>query len=355
MKFNAAGLLLCTFLIGCGGTAPFGEDATEDPTEEGGGTDGGIDSEGLPPGTASPSPNNGIFRSEPRSEEDGANGNGYATGISYDGATDTFTVDGLAFDGGNVYQRGNPVSSLNDGAFSVYEADQQFPDSVTNTPVNQLTHRAIYGVSRNIDANGQPETQFAIVRTGAYVGYGFGGFVYQRANDVNMPSSGQAVFNGRSAGLRDFNGRGGLEYTTANVEVAIDFDDFNDDTGGRGDGVRGEFTNRRVFDIDGNDITAAVLARINNQNDASLSSLPDARFRIGPGVLDGNGEAIGTIASNYTNDEGTTQIYEDGNYYAILSGEDPDEIVGVIVIENSAEFDSTVVRETSGFIVHRTP
>lgn len=237
---------------------------------------------GSAPGTASPSPNNGIFRSEPRSEEDGANGNGYATGISYDGATDTFTVDGLAFDGGNVYQRGNPVSSLNDGAFSVYEADQQFPDSVTNTPVNQLTHRAIYGVSRNIDANGQPETQFAIVRTGAYVGYGFGGFVYQRANDVNMPSSGQAVFNGRSAGLRDFNERGGLEYTTANVEVAIDFDDFNDDTGGRGDGVRGEFTNRRVFDIDGNDITAAVLARINNQNDASLSSLPDARFGSGP-------------------------------------------------------------------------
>ena len=213
MKINAAGLLLCTFLVGCGGTPPFNADETEDPTT----TDGTIASDRtLPPGTSSPQPDTTIFRKEAVDE----NGNGFAEGVAYNSADDTFTVDNLPFDGGadTPYIRGQAVGSL--GPYAVYEAVQQYPDTQTNATINQFRHRAIYGVSTS------GNTEFAIVRTGAYVGYGFGGFVYERNGTVVLPTTGQALYNGQGAGLRDYNGRGGLEYTTSDVQIAIDFDDF---------------------------------------------------------------------------------------------------------------------------------
>ena len=355
MTSKAAGYLLCVLLAGCGGTAPFGEDATDpDTTTDGITTDENGDPilrEGIPPGTASPSPSTRIFRSEPRSTEGETSGNGFAAGISYDGDTDTFTVDGLAFDGSNTYQRGDLVKSF--GSYAVYEADTQYPDSVNGEPINQFRHRAIYGVSRNRNTSGVPNTQFAIVRTGAYVNYGFGGFIYQRENGVTLPESGQARFEGQAAGMRDFNGRGGLEYSTADLAIDIDFEDFDSVTGGRGDAVRGALTNRRVFDLAGNDITAQVYGRINAQNTASLTRIPNATFTISPGVLDDNGEIVGQMTSTYVDDSGAVQQYETGNYYAIVSGNGPNEIVGVMVLENSAEFDVATVRDTSGFIVYR--
>lgn len=356
MKINAAGLLLCTFLVGCGGTAPFGEDTTTDElTDEDGNP---IEREGLPPGTASPSPNASLFRSEPTEAEGGNVGDGFATDISYDGETDTFTVDNLAFDGGNDYQRGTAVSSLSDGQYAVYEADSQFLDSFTQDPINQLTHRAIYGVSRNLDDSGQPETEFAIVRTGSYVPYGFGGFIYQRANSVSLPSEGQATFTGQTAGLRDFDNTGGLQYSTSDISISIDFEDFNDVTGARGDGVLGRMSNRRVFNLDGEDITESVVNNINANNNASLVDIPDVLFEIGPGVLDDNGDLIGNVESYYTDLDGAVQEYETGKYYAIVSGEGtdgsgPEEIVGVIVVENTSEIEDSTVRDTSGFIVYR--
>ena len=347
MKINATGLLLCTFLVGCGGTAPFG-----DPDADTGGEDGGIVREGLPPGTESPSSTEALFRSEPTEAAGGKPGDGFARNIQYDGSTDTFIVDNLAFDGG-VYQRGTAVSSLNNGTFAVYEADQQFEDTITSDPINQLRHRAIYGVSRNLDANGNPETQFAIVRTGSYIPYGFGGFIYERENGVELPSSGQAQFTGRAAGLRDFDGSGGLQYSTGDVEIAIDFDDFNEATGARGDGVKGSLTNRKVFALDGTEITADVVGMINTNNNADIVGIPNAVFTIGPGVLDENGDLVGEITSTFVSVDGAAVEYETGKYYAIVSGDTPDEIVGIMVLENSAEIQGVTTRDTSGFIVYR--
>ena len=363
MKINATGLLLCTFLVGCGGTAPFGEGATDATDPTGGDTGAAIAREGLPPGTTSPTASSDIFRSEPTEASGGKLGDGFATGIQYiaddpDTAVvgdEVFIVDGLAFDGDNRYVRGTTVSSLNSGTFNVYEAVQQFPDSLNDQPINQFTHRAIYGVSRNLNAAGNPRTQFAIVRTGAYIPYGFGGFIYQREGGVVLPPSGQAIYNGSSAGVRDFEGNGGLEYSTANVVLAIDFEDFNEATGTRGDGVRGTFRDRKVFDINGNDITSAVVTRINDKNTASLTSIPNARFRVGPGAMDDNGDILGEVFSNYVDDAGVVQTYEEGKYYAVLSGDDADEVVGVIVLENANETDNVTVRDTSGFIVYRDP
>ncbi|MDK3018001.1 hypothetical protein [Pseudodonghicola flavimaris] len=335
----ATALALCA----CGGGSnPFTEDTT---TEDDGGS--GIDSDReMPPGTPSPSAATAIYRSEPTSDESGYEGNGYASDISYNSKTDTFTVDNLAFDGDNEYARGDKVGSLA-GKYAVYEADTQYTDPENDKPVNQFTHRAIYGVSRN------GNTEFAIVRTGAYAGYGFGGFIYQRNNDVVLPSTGQALYNGVMAGMRDFRGAGGLEYSTADIEIAIDFDDFNATTGGRGDAVTGTISNRKIFDINGNDITRTVLNRIETAEDITLRSYPVATFNVGPGVMDDNGEILGTVQSYYTNSSGDTAVFETGNYYAIVSGKKANQIVGIVVLENSVDPIAETVRDTSGFVVYR--
>lgn len=328
----------CSLLFACSdGTNPFTEE------EEVGETETGIEGDReLPPGTNSPTPNVGIIRSEPT--KGGHDGDGFAQNISYDASDDTFTVDNLGFDGNNVYSRGVAVSSI--GPYAVYEAAKQYTDVTTGSVINQFTHRAIYGISTSAN------TQFAIVRTGAYFNYGFGGFVYQRNNSVTIPSSGQARYTGAMSGLRDFDGASGIEYTTADLEINIDFDDFNDATGTRGDAITGTISNRHIFDINGKDITDIVLARIEVENDITLTSVPVASFIIAPNVLDDNGEILGTVQSYYTNSTGDTEVFETGKYYAIISGNDAEEIVGIIVLENSLDPIGDT-RETSGFIVYR--
>ncbi len=346
MKTYTGAFIAALALSACGNGNPFTEAATDAGADSGTGGDTGsaIDGSGRPPGTASPSSSGAIFRREGTSTDAAYRGNGYATDISYDSRSDTFSVDNLAFDGDGTYARGTAVSSL--GPFAVYEADAQYTDIIDSEPINQFTHRAIYGVSNS------GNTQFAIVRTGAYADYGFGGFIYQRDNAVTLPSSGQAQYSGKLAGLRDFNGAASLEYTTADVQIAIDFDDFNAATGGRGDAVRGYLTNRTIYDMAGNDITNDVINRINTDNNLTLSSIPVATFDVGPNNLDDNGEIIGTLQSNYTDSNGQTQTYESGNYYAVVSGSNAEEIVGVVFLENNLDPVGSSVRETGGFIVY---
>ena len=347
MKINIAGLMLCTFLVGCGsGDAPFGNGATDAGADDDGGA---IESDRVvPPGTASPQPDDTIFRKEPL---DGETGNGFAQGIRYIAEDDTFYVDNLPFDGGEdtPYVRGTAVGSL--GNYAVYEAVDQYPDTLTGAPINQFTHRAIYGVSRT------GNTEFAIVRTGAYVPYGFGGFVYQRNGSVNMPTSGQGLYNGKGAGIRDYNSRGGLEYTTSDVQFVIDFDDFNG-TAGRYEGaVEGFIYNRRAFDINGNEITNRIQTEVGDANNAELTARPDLpviRWVIEPGALDGNGEFTGSVFSTFTDLAGQEVPYEEGTYYGILSGDNAEELVGVVVVENSLNPTSPEgVRDTIGFTIYR--
>ena len=346
MKFNAGALIVCAFLMGCGGgEPPFGGDATDPGTGTGGDGDGGtIDSDGrLPPGTASPQPDTRIFRKEARS----GNGNGFAEGVRYIAENDTFYVDNLPFDGGDdtPYIRGQAVGSFGD--YAVYEAVQQYPDSLNGNPINQFTHRAIYGVSRS------GNTEFAIIRTGAYQGYGFGGFVYERNGTVVMPTVGQALYNGKGAGLRDYQGRGGLDFITADVQVAIDFDDFNEDTGIYEGAVDGFVFNKRVFDIAGNELTDNVIARINAGNNSSLRAIPTTVFTIGPNVMDENGEISGAVTSPFGNNSGQAQEYGTGTYYGILSGDNAEELVGIVVTESTTDTESVTVRDTIGFTIYR--
>ncbi|MEM8732344.1 MAG: hypothetical protein AAGF79_20735, partial [Pseudomonadota bacterium] len=268
------------------GTNPFDE-AEEETGDTDGDGEGDTDADGisgdstLPPGTASPTPDSGITRTEPTAADGGNDGDGFVTDVRYDADSDTFFVDNLAFDAANVYERGTAVSSL--GPYAVYESTDSVTDPLTGNSIPQLTYRAIYGVSDS------GNTQFAVVRTGSYVEYGFGGFVYQRNNGVTLPSSGQAIYTGTTAGLRDFSGAGGLEYTTADMQLAIDFEDFNETTGTRGDAVRGVVFNRRVFDINGGDITQQVIDGINDDANASLVEIPTVRWVITNNAMDDNG------------------------------------------------------------------
>jgi hypothetical protein len=350
-------VLTVSLLAACGGN-PFDARIAEDeptpppPTT----TDPGPIANGSLPGTTNPTPSSAITRFEARG--DGNNeGNGFANNFNYDAGTDTFVVSGLAFDGvqpgGARYTRatgtgGTPIA-LGSG-FAAYEGPAVVPDSVTGDPIAQLPHRAVLGTGTN--------TELAIVRTGAYAGYGFGGFVYRRNGGVVLPSTGQAIYSGNYAGLRDYNGVGGIDYASGRMTMAIDFNGFaNNCTGARcADAVRGEVFDRRVFDVNGNDITASVVTAINTERDASLTGLPVLRLRIGPGVMDANGEIRGEVTSQFANNDGRVVAYEQGNYYAIMSGDHTTggEVVGILVVEAANDLATgSTVRETGGFILQR--
>ncbi|MBB3993542.1 hypothetical protein GGR95_001173 [Sulfitobacter undariae] len=351
MKNTVISLALIAGLAACSGGNPFDENATDTGSGSGtdGGTDGGTDTggetdgdgiaitDGTPPGTESPTSGDTIYRSEKLNEE---SGDGYANSVSYNSDDDTFTVNNLAFDGDSPYVRGKSVSSLNGGRFNVYEAEELAFDPNTGDAIDQFKYRAIYGVSKNRTTDGRnvPTTQFAIVRTGAYVKYGFGGFIYQRDGGVTLPETLQAKYTGKSAGLRDSNDGGDLQFTTADVEINIDSDDFD-----KGAGVNGRISNRRVFDLDGNDITGTVAATIGT----GLTQIPDAQLVVQAGVLQDSGDLVGEVVSSYRTADGNEVEYETGNYYAIVAGDNADEIVGVFVLEAGNS------RDTGGFIVYR--
>ena len=335
-----APMALVVVLAACGGN-PLGnvEETTTDPGTGTGTTDtGGITSDlVLPPGTASPARDTSITRYEAEDSQ----GSGYVTDVTISSDGETFTVDNLAFDGDGAYTRGGAVGSL--GPFAVYEGPDTFLDPRTNTTIPQFLHRAIYGVS----PSGQ--TEFAIVRTGSFVNYGFGGFIYQRNVPVTLPTSGQAAYSGKYAGLRDFATHTGIEFTSGDMNLFIDFDDFNN-----GAGVQGYVTNRAIFDVNGNDITDDVLAALTTNSGTSQTVLPTIVFSVAAGVMDANGEMTGAVSSNYTVDGGATQVLETGNYYGIVAGDNAEEIVGMIVVTSTDPRDpGGNVRETGGFIVYR--
>lgn len=360
-----------------------GDDDTDDDDET------PIDSDGrtpeLPPGTTTPTPDSSIVRREALDEEDGG---GYATNIEYrnDQGQDEFVVDNLAFDGNNVYTRGDPVTGVAQlGSYAVYEGAEQTTDPVTGSSLNTFTYRAVYGRS----ATG--ETEFAIVRSGSYVDYGFGGFVYQRNGVDNngdsvglvLPNEGDARYLGDYAGLRIFSGRSGFEYVQGDAEMRVDFKDFND--GQRG--VALFISNRRLFDAAGNDVTREYLDALNASGGGSGGGglfgdltdgfddqdgdstgpslivstdangnpvLPNINPVISPDDADANGEIAGEIFEVSAYDDGTTQNTGEGTYYAIMSGADAGEVVGVLVLEgDDPRVDGNTYQETGGFIVYR--
>jgi hypothetical protein len=340
MKNLALAFAALAGLAACDGN-PIGQP----PVDGGGGGSSGVSVSELP-GTTNPSAKNPITRTEAKNEGPGGVtviGNGFAEDISYNPANDTFTVDNLAFDGANVYHRNKKVPSL--GAANVYSAHSTYADDVTGAVIDQFSYRALYGVSRT------GQTSFAIVRTGAYVPYGFGGFVYERNGSVTLPTSGQAQFTGAYSGLKDFDGQGGMYYVDGTMTVAIDFNDFNaaESPTGNGAGVQGYVTDRHVYDMNGSDVTDQFVTQMNTDLalTAPATALPTLVFTVEPGTLDNNGEMQGSVTSSAGGEQ-----FETGTYYAVMSGEGAaSEIAGIIVV--TAPYDTSTQRDTGGFILYR--
>ena len=303
MRKFVATAALCA-LAACSGS-PIGGDGGGDGGSGGGTggdtttTIGGIE---TPKGTASPTANGSITRYD---DTDGA------TSVTYDEANDRLTVSNLPFDANGRYDRDDAVPSVN--GFSVYE---------NNNTTERRAYKAIFGQSTY--------GRVAIVRTGDYVGYGFGGFMYARDLGGALPRSGQATYNGNYAGIRVYDGIGGLNYTRGDVEMIVDFTDFEDTRA-----VEGVVYNRAYFDQAGN----------------QLGTLPVLVFATGS--ISDAGEIAGEAASTKFNpSSGDVEDYESGTYYAVLAGPNHEEIVGVVVVE--AAEDGYDAKETGAFLLDKT-
>jgi hypothetical protein len=358
-------IFACLVLAACDGNPFLGTP----PTSEGGGTTGNPSVSTLP-GTTDPTTTGSITRFEEHGKgpNSSSNGDGTASGtgsapdvlgngfafrdgkIRYNAEDDTFAVDNLAFDGGNVYTRSpafqTSLAGPDVGPAKFYEGPATVRDNQTGELIDQFSYRALYGES----TSGQ--SHFAIVRTGAYVPYGFGGFIYNRVGGVGLPElepgSNQAIYKGAYAGLRDFDGQSGLQVTSGEMTMQIDYNDFNPEESGldMASGVTGFVDNRKVFDLNGNDITAQVIAEINADKSLTLTALPSINLFTGPGFMDANGETEGYVDNFLDGKE-----FEAGKYYAVLSGSKADEVVGIIVV--NSKIGTYTARETGGFILYR--
>lgn len=360
MKKLLTAISVLALLSACGDGNPFVMEEDTDMVDPGGDQDGEDDvtaegdedlgiggDSGLLPGTTSPTANASIFRFEAKSDADQG---GFVTDVSYNAMDDTFTVDNLAFDGLNVYDRDNAVDTLstedNPTIYAVYESPPTVTDPQTGAQVDQFTYRALYGESANtvvIDGVELPRSRFAIVRTGSYVNYGFGGFIYERNGGVTLPTTGQALYTGEYAGLRVFESAGGIEYVAGLMDIAVDFNDFDE-----GDAVRGIIYDRAYFDVNGNSIPTGT----------STSDIPDAdvRFEVGPNSITENGEISGGLSSFTLDADGAVVIYETGTYFGIIGGDSADEVVGVVVMTASdPRAEGVNVQETGGFVLYRDP
>lgn len=284
-------------IIGCNGTNPFFDTETSIPDVIG---DVELPPEVVLPPDATPG---SILRYEERNDI----GGGYAESVIYNG-NNTFSVDNIAFDGLNLYNLsalgmwGSPAGEV--GGYMLFDADVQVDDFLTNGAINQITpYHAIYGESSR--------SRFAIIRTGGYTDFVFGGFVYERNGTVVLPDivKGQAGFSGKYAGMRVFSGLGGLEFTEGNLEIAIDFDDFNETHA-----IKGFLTNRVAFDESG----TAINLTTDGAGDTLV--LPDLHFVIESNVdtLTSNGEIAGKVHNTYIDIEGVSKDYENGYYYGII-------------------------------------
>ena len=334
-------------LTACGDGQPFfdedGNPVTGDPTApeevpgEVDGDGGDLDNDGAtpPPGSDDPDIDESIFRYE---ERDG-NGGGLVTDVRYNRDRDVLVVDNLAFDGLNRYKRDGTLNG-----YRIFAADETTDDFLTGDAVGQVVpYRAIYGVSKN-RVDGDPRTSFAIVRTGGYISFGFGGYVYDRNGGTVLPDDGQATFKGDYAGVWVYDKDSGMDYITGDMVMDIDFNDFNANPG-----VKGRITNRVRSDLNG----------------TPQEELENVNWIIEEGVmtLDENGEILTEVFTVRPNEQGALETFFEGTFTGLVAGDTTrgkgGEIVGVLRMEATEDADpltgaeGRTIQETGGAILYR--
>ena len=83
--------------------------------------------------------------------------------------------------------------------------------------------------------------------------------------------------------------------------------------------------------------------------------IPVIRTRVGPGMINSDGEISAPVFSTYTALTGAEEEFEAGRFYGLVSGTGVDmELAGVLVVEaEDQRWDGVTVRETGGIIAYR--
>tara|TARA_R110002110_G_scaffold164531_7_gene364712 strand:+ start:1548 stop:2411 length:864 start_codon:yes stop_codon:yes gene_type:complete len=286
------GLALGIGLAGCGGTPPFGGDAVDQ-----GGADDGAGNVYLD--------EQGTFLT--------------LNNIAYDPNSDTLTLNNIPFDDpDNAYERITTEKFTN--GFDAYQSAPA-PGS------NEVQYFAVF---RRSDSG---LTQVAAAGTTAYIQFGYGGAGAQRLGGApNLPNNGIYSYTGEYAGVRtnlnaDANGDNVITYVTGDVQLAVDFDDF-DDTGTIG----GFVTNRALYDDAGVPMGAL----------DGFISLQDSTIDFE------NGNVVTADASEVVNG----QLVRSGNWEGVLAGPAGSEVAGILFVEGTGNNDNGI-REVGGFIAER--
>jgi hypothetical protein len=280
------GLTLGIGLAACGGTPPFGGDATE----PGGSTAAGA-----------------VFLTD-ESEDLTLNN------VSYNAATDTLTLNNIPFDDpNNAYERIATEAFTN--GFDAYQS----------APAAGSQELQYFAVFRRSDSG---RTQVAAAGTGTYISFGFGGAGAQRLSvNPSLPNTGIYTYAGEYAGVRTTIVPGApsntVEYVTGDADLAADFNDF-DVVGNVGNAVGGTIENRQVYDTDG--VLIGALA---------------GYLTLANGSID---RSTGTILSSTVSEVVGGTIVRSGNWNGVLAGPGGTEIAGVLFVEGDD------IRETGGFI-----
>jgi hypothetical protein len=154
--------------------------------------------------------------------------------------------------------------------------------------------------------------------------------VYERDGSVVIPAGGSANYTGEYAGIRNFDNQGGVELVDGEVLINVDFEDLN-----VGDAVQGFITGRTVFDP---------------ETGTTITTLPT--LVLNTGSITDAGEINGTATSTDAGGDG----FESGEYFAILSGADAGEMVGIVVVTSgNPGAAGGNIQETGGFLANVTP
>ncbi|SOB93153.1 hypothetical protein SAMN05877831_101124 [Rhodobacter maris] len=228
-----------------------------------------------------------------------------ANAFSYDATKDEIHINNLPFDLDGTYQK---VDGLTVGGQQVYRNAN-----------GARTYYALYVQGTNT------LTAASVAATDSYVDYGYSGTMFRGTGNVDLPTDAQATYQGSYQGIRIYEGGGAHGFSTGDVQMVIDFEDF-DDTGA----ISTTVGNRVAYDANG-----AVLG--------ALPSLVVADTQHEGGVI-----AQTTISEGY----GDTATGASGTLAGIFGGTDGDQVAGVLVLEGPDALDADVnVRETGAFVI----
>jgi len=229
--------------------------------------------------------------------------------FDYDAATDTLSINNLPFDLSGTYTR-DPTMDVT--GFKAYRNSG-----------GGRNYLAFYAESPGATVGA------GAVKTANYNEFGYGGTVL-RATRANLPTTGEAQFSGRYAGVRITNPTSGQFNTVdGSASVLVDFRNF-DGTGA----IDISVSNRNLYDN-----TGALVGSLPNLAASTTS------FQTGSNVL--NQTAISEIVAPGTPHlSGTLNGAVGGTVGAGLGG----AIAGVIVISGPTSVTGVTAEETGAFV-----